>query len=408
MTPRPADLTLTAVLLFGATVFANTTLAQNRAETSPNRPRTPRGLDGVSVSRDLAYNENGHDRQRLDLYVPESSEPLPLIIWIHGGGWQAGNKASCPPARNGFAERGYAVASIGYRLSGQATFPAQIEDCKAAISWLRQNAQKFNLDVERFGVWGSSAGGHLAAMVGTTGEVSEFGSGPSSPFPSHVRAVCDFYGPTDFHAFVTEPGYESHAAKRSPESKLIGGPVLESPEEVKKVNPITYVTDDDPPFLIVHGDQDKTVPINQSELLFEALQNADVSVRFHTIHGAGHGGPAFSEPDIAQMVENFFDQQLKDTAAENPVVQPGTAKRTESNASASRQARRTNNRSTPSAPLSWDAVTDRFDANDDGKIAKEEFRGGPNLFQRIDRNRDGFITQKEHESAMEILRRAGR
>jgi acetyl esterase/lipase len=219
----------------------------------------------VTAHRDLAYVENGHERQKLDLYVPESPEPLPVILWIHGGGWQAGSKDGCPPLREGYAEKGYAVASIGYRLSGDAVFPAQIEDCKAGIRWLRAHAKEYNLDPDRFGVWGSSAGGHLVALLGTSGDVSEFDAGAHLDQSSRAQAVSDYYGPTDFKVFVTTSRYERHAAADAPEAKLIGGAVLDNPEKVKRANPITYVSKDDPPFLIVHGDEDGTVPHNQSE-----------------------------------------------------------------------------------------------------------------------------------------------
>ncbi|MDP1590810.1 MAG: prolyl oligopeptidase family serine peptidase [Prosthecobacter sp.] len=267
---------------------------------------------GVKSHRDLVYVEGGHERHKLDLYLPEKAEgPLPLIIWVHGGGWQNGSKDGCPPLRGGYIERGYAVASINYRLSGHAVFPAQIEDCKAAIRWLRAHAKEYNLDAKRFGVWGSSAGGHLVALIGTSGDVKEFDVGANQDQSSRVQAVCDYYGPTDFTVFVTTPGYESHATDSSPEAKLIGGAVLQNKARAARVNPITYVSKDDPPFLIVHGDKDPTVPINQSQLLFNALKQTGVSAHFHTIHGAGHGGPGFTGQDISAMVGAFFDARLK-------------------------------------------------------------------------------------------------
>jgi acetyl esterase/lipase len=267
---------------------------------------------GVKSHRDLVYVEGGHERHKLDLYLPEKADgPLPLIIWVHGGGWQNGSKDGCPPLRGGYIERGYAVASINYRLSGHAVFPAQIEDCKAAIRWLRGHAKEYGLDAKRFGVWGSSAGGHLVALLGTSGDVKEFDVGANLDQSSRVQAVCDCYGPTDFTVFVTTPGYERHATADAPEAKLIGGAVLENKAKAARVNPITYVSKDDPPFLIVHGDQDPTVPMNQSQLLFQALKKTGVSAHFHTIHGAGHGGPGFAGQDISGMVAAFFDARLK-------------------------------------------------------------------------------------------------
>lgn len=346
---------------------------------------------GAKAHRDLAYVENGHERQKLDLYLPEKSDGrVPLIIWVHGGGWQNGTKDGCPPLRGGYLERGYAVASIGYRLSQHAVFPAQIEDCKAAIRWLRAHAKEYGIDPNRLGVWGSSAGGHLVALIGTSGEVKAFDVGANLDQSSRVQAVCDYYGPTDFSVFATTPGYESHATAASPEAKLIGGAVMENKEKAARVNPITYVTKDDPAFLIVHGDKDPTVPINQSQLLFEALKTAGVSVHFHTIHGAGHGGAGFNEPPIPEMVTAFFEQTLK--------AKPGApeAKTSESTTTAPAQK--------PGAPTTralpkFDDILARSDTNKDGKISREEFRGPAPLFDRLDRDKDGFVTREEHDGA---------
>jgi acetyl esterase/lipase len=153
---------------------------------------------GVRFLQDLQYVEHGHERNRLDLYLPEKAESrLPLIVWIHGGGWQAGSKEACPTVY--LAAKGYAVASINYRLSQHAAYPAQIEDCKAAIRWLRANAAKYHLDPDRVGVWGGSAGGHLVALLGTTAGMKELeGKGGNLDQSSRVQCVVDFFGPTDF------------------------------------------------------------------------------------------------------------------------------------------------------------------------------------------------------------------
>ena len=289
--------------------------------------------EGVQAHRDLAYVADGHERHKLDLFVPEKADgPLPLIIWVHGGGWQNGSKDGCPPLRSGYVGRGYAVASINYRLSQHAPFPAQIEDCKAAIRWLRAHAREYNLDPNRFGVWGSSAGGHLVALLGTSGDVKAFDVGANLDQSSRVQAVCDYYGPTDFMAFVTTPGFERHASPNAPEVKLLGGSVTEKPDLAKRASPVTFVSRDDPPFLIVHGDKDPTVPVNQSQLLFDALKQAGVSVHFHTIKGAGHGR-GFGGPEIEPMVTAFFDKHLK---FKSPPSNLGEAKTSESNASAER------------------------------------------------------------------------
>jgi acetyl esterase/lipase len=297
-------ISLTAVLILAGSIPA---LA--RANEAPQRAGEQNVPEGTRILRDLAYVPDGHERQKLDIYLPEqnnSDGPLPLIVWIHGGAWLSGNKENCPSAR--FLRHGYAAASINYRLSQHAIFPAQIEDCKAAIRYLRANAEKYNIDPNRIGVWGASAGGHLVTLLGTSGDVKEFDKGPNLHVSSRVQAVCDFFGPTDLTKMSAFESSMNHDAADSPESKLVGGPVQENKEACKRANPITYVSKDDPPFLICHGDKDMLVPHNQSVLLNDALKNAGVNVKFHTVKGGGHG---FRDPEVDRMVQEFFDKHLK-------------------------------------------------------------------------------------------------
>jgi len=283
----------------------------NRQRDERRRALSPVGrlFTGGPTHKDIEYVPNGHERQKLDIYVTEKQgeEPLPLVIWIHGGAWRAGSKNNCPAKP--LVQKGYAVASINYRLSQHAIFPAQIEDCKAAIRYLRANADKYGFDPNRFGVWGSSAGGHLVALLGTTGDVKEFEKGQNLDVSSRVQAVCDYFGPTDFTLMNSFWSRMDHDAADSPESKLIGGLVQQNREKCQRANPITYVTSDDPPFLIVHGDKDPLVPHNQSEILYKALQKAGVKAKFHTVPGGGHGG--FKDPAVEKMVEDFFEKHLK-------------------------------------------------------------------------------------------------
>lgn len=273
------------------------------------------GTAAPRVLRDLEYVPGGHERQKLDLYLPSEtiSEPLALIIWVHGGAWMSGSKDYCP-ARP-LLEQGYAVASINYRLSQHALFPAQIQDCKAAVRWLRAHASEYELDPKRFGAWGASAGGHLVALLGTTGDVEEFDVGENLDQSSRVQAVCDFFGPTNFAKMSAFPSEMNHDAPDSPESKLIGGPVQKMPDEVRQADPITYVTKDDPPFLIVHGDMDPVVPHNQSELLLVALEKAKVPVTLYTVKDGGHGG--FQDPEVDKLVSTFFAENVKGPAKEH-------------------------------------------------------------------------------------------
>jgi acetyl esterase/lipase len=273
------------------------------AAAQPPKTKVP---DGVTPHLDLPYVENGHVRQKLDLYLPQKSDgPLPVLVWIHGGGWQAGDKAN-PPLLP-YATKGYAVASVNYRLSQHAIYPAQIEDCKAAIRWLRANAKKFNLNPDKIGVAGASAGGHLVALLGTTGDAKELeGTGGNLDQPSRVQCVVDLFGPTD----LSKMG-GTHDNPTSPEAKLLGGPVQEVKEKVAKANPIAFVTKSSAPFLILHGDKDKTVILSQSEMLVDALKKVGVEVRLVVVAGAGHGGPTFMLGDNAAIVEEFFGKHLK-------------------------------------------------------------------------------------------------
>ncbi|MCU0648551.1 MAG: alpha/beta hydrolase [Gemmatimonadaceae bacterium] len=263
-------------------------------------------------------------RQRLDLYLPPTgSGPWPVVLWIHGGGWQEGSKALDPtdPVLR-LRTRGYAVASIGYRLSGQAAFPAQIHDVKAAVRFLRQNAAGYRLNPSRMAAWGASAGGHLAALLGTSGAVSAL-EDLSMGFPtqsSRVQAVIDWYGPTDFGrmdeqtAAIGCPLFppNGHGAADSPESRLLGAPVRSSATLVQFANPVAYVTADDPPFLIQHGTRDCTVPPGQSELLQAALTRVGGAERstLDLLTGAGHGGGAFTTAANIDRIVAFLSRAL--------------------------------------------------------------------------------------------------
>lgn len=306
---RPTSLLLAAASLLIAALPA-VRAAESRGQTPP--PAVPAG---VQAYRNLAYVPGGHERQVLDLFVPEqAAKPLPVIIWVHGGGWSAGDKAGCPPLRQGYTGRGFAVASLNYRLSQHAVFPAQIEDCKAALRWLRAHAKQYNLNPDRFGVWGSSAGGHLVALLGTSGDVKEFEVGLHREFSSRVQCVMDDYGPTDVTQMDAHrlPNGMVHNTPQSPESRLVGGDISDPANHPKaaRLNPITYVTADDAAFLINHGDQDPLVSHHQSEILYEALRAAGVRVRLNTIKGGGHGA-GFGGLELDKLRRDFFEFHLQ-------------------------------------------------------------------------------------------------
>jgi acetyl esterase/lipase len=273
-------------------------------------PAPPPGLpDGAKMRLNIAYVSNGGERQTLDLYLPATGTNLPLIVWVHGGGWLEGDKEK-PPGL-GFLRHGFALASINYRLSQDAVFPAQLIDCKAAVRWLRAHASENGIDPNRIGVWGASAGGHLVALLGTTGDVKEFDTGENLGVSSRVQAVCDWFGPTDFTQITSHPSDLKYDTPDSPEARLIGGPIAQNIEKAQRANPIRYITKDDPPFLIMHGEKDPVVPFEESQWLADALQKAGVHVTFHIVPGAGHGGPEFRAPDEKERLFVFFLKNLK-------------------------------------------------------------------------------------------------
>ena len=259
--------------------------------------------------RDVPYVQNGHERQRLDLYQPPSSDGLkPVIVWIHGGGWEAGSKSQCPAKI--MVTKGYVVASVGYRLSQDAVFPAQIQDCKAAIRWLRAHAAEYQIDPNRIGVWGASAGGHLVALLGTTGHVHDFDVGANLNQSSCVQCVIDWFGPTDFlHYGDLTPARLDN--QKSPVTRLLGGTVMEKPELARRSSPIYYVKADAAPFLIMQGDKDPLVPLQQSASFHEALQKAHVPSILKIYPGAGHGGASFNSLESMKLMADFMDEHLR-------------------------------------------------------------------------------------------------
>lgn len=314
-----------SLAFFSLFVLVGIPCAAQRPERPRIRQANPAGrfppLEQIAQREDITVHENvvfgtgGGRELKMHVLVPnrQAEKPMPVYVWIHGGGWQGGNKEGGVRQVLPLVREGFVGATIEYRLTGEAAFPAQIEDCKCAIRYLRAHADRYHLDRDRIAVGGSSAGGHLVALLGTSGGVQELeGNGGWSDQSSSVQAVVDLYGPTDFRAFVTTKGYEGHNRDGSPESKLLGGgEVLGNTAGIRRVNPITYVDKDDPPFLIIHGSRDPTVPLNQSQLLDNALRAAGVSTQLQVIEGARHGGPEFAAPDVKRRQRDFLVDALK-------------------------------------------------------------------------------------------------
>ncbi len=299
MKPKFRELLLLLALLLTSATFAQ----EPKADAKKAKQQAPIQLPaGVTALRDLAYVPDGHERQKLDLYLPEKGDKLPVVVWIHGGGWEAGSKERPPVIA--FTAKGYAAASINYRLSQHAVFPAQIEDCKAAIRWLRANAAKYRLDPDRIGVWGLSAGGHLVALLGTSGGVKEFDKGENLSFSSRVQAVCDWAGPSDFLSLISAQVAQN---SKGPVAKLFGGPLKEHEDLAKLASPTAHAGKDAPPFLIMHGEKDNLVPQRQAELLQDALKKAGADSTLVIVPGGGH---VFFSQENNQRVVDFFDHTL--------------------------------------------------------------------------------------------------
>lgn len=240
---------------------------------------------------------------------PRPAGRAPSLVWVHGGAFRHGSKDSGIAKLFPFARRGYVCASIEYRLSGEAIWPAQIEDVKCAVRYLRAHADELGLDPERIGAWGASAGGHLVAMLGVAPDHPELeGQGGWTEQSSRVQAVCDYYGPADLLAMTEQRSALDHNEADSPEGMLLGGKVTEHPDRARSASPASYTTGAEPPFLIFHGAEDMTVPYEQSQVMYRATGSGDAI--FHTVVGAGHGGPAFEHPTVVGLVEAFFDRHL--------------------------------------------------------------------------------------------------
>jgi acetyl esterase/lipase len=261
--------------------------------------------------------------QKLDIYLPDNSiEKTPVIISIHGGAFMFGDKKDeqITPMLEG-VKKGYAIIGLNYRLSDESKFPSQINDIKAAIRWVKANANKYNFDVNKIILWGGSAGGNLASLAGTSAGVKELEdvSLGNASFTSNVQVVIDWFGPIDFSTMdaqftESKKGIANHGEENSPESKVIGGKLSENLNLIKKANPETYISIDDPYFYIQHGSEDENVPTQQSENFYKALVNVlgKEKVLFEILKGAKHGGTAFESKENTDKIFNYLDKILKD------------------------------------------------------------------------------------------------
>ena len=305
----------------------HTAFMQRDRAKPPEQKQVNRLPDGLELVSDLSYADNENLRQTLDLILPKdrSAAPRPLIVFIHGGGWCGGDKTRGHGQVIPFVSSGkYVGASIGYRLSGEAQWPSQMHDCKAAIRWLKAHATEYHFDPERIGIWGSSAGGHLVSMLGVSGGVDtlEGDLGRFDQEDSRVTCVVNYFGPSDFLTMNQFDSKIDHDAAQSPESLLIGGAIQEHPEKARAATPMSYITKDDAPIIHVHGTKDPLVPFNQSEVFHAALKTAGVDSTLITVAEGGHG---FRGAKISEQVERFFARYLlgEKVVLESTTVQPG-------------------------------------------------------------------------------------
>jgi len=271
------------------------------------------GLSGpykISRVNDVIYASPGDKPLLADLYLPDlpnaAARQLPVIVWLHGGGWRFGDRKLGPDLGRFFAEQGFAMVSLDYRLSGEAIFPAAVIDVKTGVRWLRSVAASYSLDATRIGLWGSSSGGHLAALAALSGRgLFEDAKSSYAAYSSAVQAVVEAYAPIDFlqmdehrdpldrpsddpESIQLPPGKRSADAD-SLESLFLGAPIKTCPELVRQANPVAHVSSGAPPFLILHGLSDTAVPAHQSELLFQTLGSAGNDVTLCLVEGLGHG-----------------------------------------------------------------------------------------------------------------------
>jgi len=281
----------------------------------PARPN----FDKVDVTRDIPYADNDNPRQRLDLYLPKqrkAGETLPVLVFIHGGGWRAGDKSSGAGNLMRFMTDGkFAGVSVGYRLTNEAQWPAQIHDCKAAIRWIRGNAEKHGLNAEKIVVWGTSAGGHLVSMLGTSGDVEslEGDIGSFDDESSAVTAVVNFFGPENFETMVRQKSDIDRTTGNYPEALLLGGRVQDRSDVAKDASPVTHISKGDASFLTAHGTQDPLVPFAQAAELHEKLKQAGVPSVLVTMDGAGHG---FASKELDDIILRFLNHHLLGIKAE--------------------------------------------------------------------------------------------
>lgn len=301
-------------LLAFCTAIALPCLAQDLAAMKENAIKVAE-QNKVDLRLDQPYAGNSNPKQMVDVYLPRqrsSDKPLPVVALIHGGGWIHGDRLGYAALAIQFARTGnYAAVTVGYRLTNEAYWPQQIYDCKAAIRWIRGHARELNLDPDRIAVWGSSAGGHLSSLLGTSGDVKELEGdlGSFTSMSSRVQCVVNQCGPEDFTKALMFDKEGKPIVQDEAVMGLLGGTYEEKHAEAVAASPLTYVTKDDPPFLTIHGTNDKRVAFANAEAIQAALQKAGVPSLLLPITNGGHG--SVGHPEAVTRGKQFVDKILR-------------------------------------------------------------------------------------------------
>ena len=259
----------------------------------------------METTKDIVYAEADGKKLQLDIYKPKAQKEPYLVVWVHGGAWNTGSKEK-PPL--GLLPFRYALASVDFRASTEKPFPANIHDIKAAIRFLRANASKYGYKSDKIIIWGSSSGGHLAALVATTNNNAalEGNLGNFTNTSSSVQACIDFFGPTNFLTILNQSTPHGLNVRLPALAILLGKPLDQVTELAKLASPVYQVDASDPPLFIVHGEQDIQVPINQSIELMSAYKSKNLKVQIEFIPNAGHSDPAYAKKELMEKIDRFL------------------------------------------------------------------------------------------------------
>ena len=323
--PHARHSAFAALLMLGAAILGgcNSSNEASADTAGTSTSLTTTGTTGTataaaSVYKDVAYASSS-SAQQMDVYVPSGSGPFPAVVLIHGGAFMMGDKSGESANIAALNARGFVAVSINYRLSKEAAFPAAVQDCKTAVRFLRAHATDYRINPDKIGAWGASAGGNLAAMLGTSAGVAELEGAElgNADKSSRVQAVVDWFGPINFLTMDDEAsalGFTLNTnAATSPESRYIGAAVQTVPAQVAKANPATYASADDAAFFIQVGSADSNIPYTQSANFYQTMRTAKgaSSVQYELLDGAGHGTSEFGSTANLQKVLAFLDQTLR-------------------------------------------------------------------------------------------------